>query len=146
MSKQFNHWRLTSQKCNCKCKNGIRINFLVLFTVNDRDTGAGYTQHDVKVSPDAYGFSSPNLWFLGSSSFGTAPYKGVVHEVGHKFGLGDEYYSYGDDPTVEPPSDAEESIMYDLGGNILQRHIGEIVEVAGVNKKYRKCNFQVEKR
>ena len=143
---QFNNWRLVSDKCNCQCKNGIKLQFLVRFYVNSNRGIIGPVHNSIRINQE-YAPSTPSIWFLGDQKFGSAPYNGVVHEIGHMYGLADEYISEGSDPDKIIPDDAEDSIMYNADkGQILQRHIEDIVNISGVQRRFSKCDFKVTGR
>ncbi|MBI4660163.1 MAG: RHS repeat-associated core domain-containing protein, partial [Verrucomicrobia bacterium] len=126
---RYSGWKLVpadSTAC-CKCRSGIKIKFDLTF-----DRGTDPTA-DVTIYND-YGESNAREWFFKDSRPGgrlpfTVPnYVGVSHEVGHLFGLEDEYPDPDRDPNRFIPRDYRASIM-GTGRSVLQRHIEQIALV-----------------
>jgi hypothetical protein len=140
----FDGWQLKSEDPYCCECPVIDLKFQVMF-------GHDYLGDDQTIEvDDSTGRSNMREWHLGDPDFvGNSP--GVTHEVGHMFGLLDEY----PDPVMYPektsfPPDASDSLMNNLSGQILQRHIEDIVfNRDGVNNKHGvlKCSpYKVEKQ
>jgi RHS repeat-associated protein len=83
--KWYKGWSLIPQcKCDC-CPNGVKLSFNIQFGVNLPDP-------DASVNVDSSDTRSDMLdYHIGDKRFNSSPYSGVGHEVGHLFGLPDEY-------------------------------------------------------
>jgi len=141
---QFNKWKLMPKdisRCWVCCK-GIALTFRATFV----DSWTWTDDQEVAVRPEA-GRSNMRKWYLGSPGVSSAPYKTVVHEVAHMFGLKDEYRDPVYYPTRVEPVDRHSSIMWDSSrGDILQRHIEDIVYNAAKIQHNLPCQYEVKPR
>ena len=88
-------------------------------------------------------------WYLGDLEMSSAPYMEVVHEVGHMFGLKDEYKDPTSYPKKVEPSNKHSSLMYTTAGkgHVLKRHIEDIVFNRADVKSHLHCSpYEVKKR
>lgn len=138
----FNQWKLVpedSSKC-CECKDGIALHFRPTFVI-------GWTwTDDQEVKVDWTSDRSDMMnWHIGDSRFGSSSFGGVVHEVGHMYGLKDEYID-PDSPKRTIASEGAGAVMHTSGsGSVLKRHIEEIVNnIAKVNVHLPCPKYKVE--
>ena len=137
----FNKWKLVPEqpdKC-CECKDGISLNFRPKFVI-------GWTwtdDHEVNVDWTSERSNMLN-WHIGDSRFGSSPYGGVVHEVGHMYGLKDEYPD-PDSPKRTIAPEGAGSIMHTSSGSVLKQHIEDMVNnIAKVNDHLPCPKYKVE--
>jgi RHS repeat-associated protein len=130
----FSGWQLRSLNANCcDCKT-ISLAFIVEF-------GADYVGDDQTVSAQYTNSRSRMLgWNLDDSSFVVPPFPTVVHEVGHMFGLLDEYtdsVNYPEKKEADLPSDYRKSFMHDSWGgqSTTPTHEEIVFHRDGVNNK-----------
>ena len=136
LQNQFNNWRLVSSRCCSICPNGIALTFRVKF-----DDGVSVTEDQEVNVYDATGRSNMRNWYLQDqvglavpSRLLNAPYHVPVHEMAHMFGVKDEYSGGGYGLRPEPPDCSESIMCRTTTGNILQRHVEQVVKVAEVDK------------
>jgi RHS repeat-associated protein len=132
IKKQFNNWRLVNPHCD-----SLDIVFDVHFE-KDEPRPHSMTQEVTVVYDHIRG--SMLKWMILDPRFSRPPYRGVVHEIGHMFGLKDEYVDQDLYPNKGPndlPADAADSIMNNTErGSILQRHISIITFVRAHARQY----------
>jgi hypothetical protein len=129
----YSGWTLQSVGQCCCCPLGIKVRFDIRFGVTD---GSDHGTVNVDRS-DAR--SDMSDWHLGDERFTKRifGYRGVGHEVGHWFGLDDEYDPLPEDPPrTNPviPGDEKRSLM-GSGYELLPRHMDMITYNADLHAK-----------
>jgi len=152
LEKEFNlgKWALVPQQpesCT-KCFDGIHLKFAVHFTLDQEKP----VHRLVGVAPWGRPIKRANVRYWGrvldEPGFAEEHYSTVLHEVGHMFGLQDEYYDpdkYPDRGRDDKPKDAKISVMYNPSyGFILKRHVELIaIERAKVNDHHPCPKYEV---
>ena len=132
ISEAMNNWKLVSTDNACRCCSEIDIEFRVKFVgINNRGENVQINNKDytVNIFPTADRSNMEN-WYFGDPSLSNNPYSTVVHEIGHIWGLKDEYLdgTFYPEKTVEDlPPNYDNSIMNDESKSFLPRYINEIL-------------------
>jgi len=144
----YNKWKLMPEKenksCCSECRDGIQLDFRTHFSIGK----FGPAHHVVNVNGAAMKEPDVENWYLVWPGFTDTTFLAMFHEVGHMYGLLDEYEDLKNAPERVIPDDALENAMSGSEGksDILQRQIERIVHnIANVNK-HLPCKTTVEKR
>jgi RHS repeat-associated protein len=140
INRQYNRWRLEPSKPGFKNRTDlIFLHFAVDFRVNNKDkswqphvevainTAPLVRKKDEHLPPPSFAL----IWAYNDKHFQGEQYGLVIHELGHLFGLRDEYPDKNAPDRPVPP-DKDRSVMYhywSLNSRILQRHIESIVRM-----------------
>lgn len=122
--KLYSGWRLVGKNaCSC-CPNGVKFGFDIKFT--DANPHATVSADMQAVWP-----SDVVTWHLGDLRFSLPHYPGVAHEVGHLFGLEDEYPPQAN----PPPADWKDSLMGNAANyaKLMLRHKTAITKSAKID-------------
>lgn len=134
-------WELivTSGRC---CKNGVSIQYAVDFIFGkskkeDIEVNISYVSPpDLNINP--LGGTNQTNWELKHSGVKSPPYHSVIHEIGHSFGLDDEYYD-GLEPDRKRYKDEKDSIMGNSSNQkakFMKRHIEATTSAAKIKKNH----------
>lgn len=146
----FNKWKLVVLPSSppsclaCRCDSvslDFRVDFVIGSTWSD--------DFEVKVHSRT-GLSNVTNWYYGSPGVSQAPYGTVIHEVGHMFGLRDEYVHAINYPGVTRaslPADAHLGVMGNSStAKVLKRHVTQVVFLRAKTPTQLRCHLRVMPR